>query len=362
MKRPQLNLSRLNLSRLNLSRLQLPQLHLSRLNLPTVNLPGGARLWVMLASAGFLLAALAGNARQLLQLSLDGQGWCWLLLGVGLSLLSLVANGLAWGVVLRWLGHRPRWAAVVLLFLASNLRKYLPGGVWHLLARLRALRVGGEAEAGAAPASAALLQAPLNTRQALVAVLLDPLLMAVAALALVPFGGWQTGLGVLCPLALLLLLPRWLNPLMERLERQRTRQLQARGLLEADDAPGGLQLPGYPWQPLLAELGFVLLRFAGFACCVQAFDLSFSLGWGGWLAGFSLAWTAGLVVPGAPGGLGVFETVLILRLAFAVPEAPLLAVAISYRLITALADLIAAGSAQLDRRWLQPPPLPRSAA
>lgn len=119
-----------------------PQLHLSRLNLPTVNLPGGARLWVMLASAGFLLAALAGNARQLLQLSLDGQGWCWLLLGVGLSLLSLVANGLAWGVVLRWLGHHPRWAAVVLLFLASNLRKYLPGGVWHLLARLRALRVG----------------------------------------------------------------------------------------------------------------------------------------------------------------------------------------------------------------------------
>jgi hypothetical protein len=196
----------------------------------------------------------------------------------------------------------------------------------------------------------------------LVAVLLDPLLMAVAALALVPFGGWQTGLGLLCPLALLLLLPRWLNPLMERLERQRTRQLQARGLLEADDTPGGLPLPGYPWQPLLAELGFVLLRFAGFACCVQAFDLSFSLGWGGWLAGFSLAWTAGLVVPGAPGGLGVFETVLILRLAFAVPEAPLLAVAISYRLITALADLIAAGSAQLDRRWLQPPPLPRSAA
>ena len=344
-------------------RLRLLRVNLQRFKLPSLNLPGGARLWVTLASIGFLLAALAGNARQLLQLSLDGQGWCWLLLGVGLSLLSLVANGLAWGVGLRWLGHRPRWAAVVLLFLTSNLRKYLPGGVWHLLARLRALRAADEDDASGVASGVAPLQAPLSTPQALVAVLLDPLLMAVAALALVPFGGWQNGLGLLCPLALLLLLPRWLNPLMERLERQRARQLAARGLLDGDDdaAEDSLQLPGYPWPPLLAELGFVLLRFAGFACCVQAFDLSFSLGWGGWLAGFAVAWTAGLVVPGAPGGLGVFEAVLILRLAFAVPEAPLLAVAISYRLITALADLIAAGTAQLDRRWLQPPQ-PRSAA
>ena len=104
------------------------------------------------------------------------------------------------------------------------------------------------------------------------------------------------------------------------------------------------------YLPLLAELLFVLLRFGGFACCVQAFDLSFALGWGGWLAGFALAWTAGLVVPGAPGGLGVFEAVLLLRLAAAVPEAPLLAVAISYRLVTSLADLLAAGSARLDQR------------
>lgn len=320
---------------------RLPRLSLPRLSLPRLNLPGGARLWVSLASAGFLLAALAGNVQQLLQLSLDGQGWLWLLLGVGLSLLSLLANGLAWGACLRWLGHRPRWALVVALFLASNLRKYLPGGVWHLLARVRALRTDDGP-----------LEQALATPQALVAVLLDPLLMAVAALALVPFGGWQAGLGLLCPLALLVLLPHWLNPLMERLERQRARQLAGRGLLEregAESAAGSLQLPGYPWPPLLAELGFVLLRFAGFACCVQAFDLSFALGWGGWLAGFALAWTAGLVVPGAPGGLGVFEAVLILRLAFAVPEAPLLAVAISYRLITALADLIAAGTVQLDQ-------------
>jgi uncharacterized membrane protein YbhN (UPF0104 family) len=299
------------------------------------------RLWITLASAGFLLAALVAHGRQLLQLSLDGQGWCWLLLGVGLTLLSLVANAAAWGVVLLWLGHPPRWGAALVLFMASNLRKYLPGGVWHLLARVRALKAEPTPESP-------VEQPPLRTPQALVAVLLDPLLAAVAALALVPFGGWQAGLGLLCLLPLLVLLPRWLNPLMQRLEQQRARQLADRGLLAdaLEELPPAF--PGYPWPPLLAELGFVLLRFAGFSCCVQAFDLSFSIGWGGWLAGFALAWTAGLVVPAAPGGLGVFEAVLLLRLSAVVPEAPLLAVVISYRLVSTVADLLGALTARAD--------------
>ena len=66
------------------------------------------------------------------------------------------------------------------------------------------------------------------------------------------------------------------------------------------EAAATAPIRSYPWPPLLVQFGFVLLRFGGFACCVQAFDLSYSLGWGGWLAGFALAWTAGLVVPDLP--------------------------------------------------------------
>jgi hypothetical protein len=114
------------------------------------------------------------------------------------------------------------------------------------------------------------------------------------------------------------------------------------------------RLPGYPWQPLLAEGAFVLLRFAGFACCVWAFDLQLSLSWPTWLAGFSLAWTVGLVVPGAPGGLGVFEAVLLLRLGGLLGAAPLLAVALSYRLVATLADVLGALLADLDSRPARP--------
>ena len=308
---------------------------LQRIRAGGMGLPGGLKLWISLLSFGFLLAALVGHGRQLLQLSLDGQGWLWLLLGVGVSLLSLVANGFSLAVILRWLGLRPRWSELVRAYLETNLRKFLPGGIWHLTSRVQLLR------AGEAP-----LAVPASAGLALVAVLLDPLLAAVAALALVAAGGWQNGLALLGVLPLALLWPRWLNPLLGRLERRKASELAELGLeIEAAAAPS---IRGYPWPPLLGQLLFVLLRFGGFACCVQAFDLSYSLSWGGWLAGFALAWTAGLVVPGAPGGLGVFEAALLLRLGFAIPEAPLLAIAISYRLVVTLADLLAALTARLD--------------
>ena len=358
---------------------------LERLGALVAALPGGTSLWVGLASAGFLLAALVANGRQLQQLSLDGQGWAWLLLGLGLALLSLVVNGLAWSLGLAWLGHRPRWLPAVLLFLRSNLRKYLPGGVWHLMQRLAVLRQGDPGPGIAAAESP--VAAPLDLRQGLVAVLLDPVLMAVAALALVACGGWQGGLAALGLAPLLLLRPRWFRPLLLRLERRRQGQLQRQGLLAdeasagwadnaldagAADGPGapsanllasglpdrslGLGAPGatlktYPLVPLAGELAFVLVRFSGFACCVLAFDVAPLLPWNQWLGGFALAWTLGLVVPGAPGGLGVFEAALLLRLGGLVPEAPLLAIALSYRLVTSLADLLGAATAELDQRW-----------
>jgi len=296
-------------------------------------LPGGLRLWVSLLSFGFLLAALVANGSQLLQQRLDLQGWLWLLLGVGVSLLSLIVNGAAWGVVLRQLGLQPRWGALIAAYLATNLRKYLPGGVWHLASRVALLRDGG-----------APLQTPARASQALLAVVLDPLLAAIAALTLGVFGGWQGGWGLLCLTPLLVLRPRWLQPLLLTLERREARKL---GLDPATaEAPS---LAAAPWPSLLALLVFVLVRFGGFACCLLAFDLQRNLDWGGWLAGFATAWVVGLVVPAAPGGLGVFEAVLLMRLGFALPVAPLLAVALSYRVIVSLADLLAAGTARLDQ-------------
>ena len=101
--------------------------------------------------------------------------------------------------------------------------------------------------------------------------------------------------------------------------------------------------------PLLAELVFITSRFSGFWCCIQVFGLTPVLPIGSWMAAFALAWATGLVVPAAPGGLGVFEAVLLLRLGSSVPEPALLAVALSYRLVVTLADLMAATGVKADR-------------
>lgn len=303
--------------------------------------PPGAARWVSLLSLGFLLAALVSHGAQVLALAPDGQGWLWLALGVGLSLVSLIGGALLWGVVLQWLGSRPRLQPLVQAYLSSNVRKYLPGGIWHLARRVAVLREGQ------------VTADPLPASLALVAVLLDPLLAAVAALTLVVWGGWQGGLAPLALLPLLLLWPRWLAPLLVWLERRKAAALGLAAGAEtaalAPDGPDGGLPAQPPWQALLLAVVFVLLRFCGFACCVMALDLQPALGWGGWLAGFALAWTAGLVVPGAPAGLGVFEVVLLLRLGVALPEPPLLALAISYRLVVTLADAIAAATAAADQ-------------
>ena len=291
-------------------------------------------LWITLASLGFMAVALHQQSGQLMQQSLDGRGWAWLLLGMGLTWASILCNGLAWWVLVAWLGHPPDDVALVPLFVRSNLLKYLPGGMWHLLERVRVLR------------------GSIGVGPALATVILDPLLIVVASLLLLPLGGWQGGLMLLAPLPALLMLPRWREPLLQRLERRKAEQLRSSADADLAEHALGSGRGDYPWAPLAAQLGFVFTRFAGFLCCVQAFQLqqpSLTV----WLPAFALAYAVGLVVPGAPGGLGIFEATLLLRLGSTVPEAPLLAAVLSYRVISTLADVVAALAVAADSALLR---------
>ena len=291
------------------------------------------KLWITVASLAFISVALVQQAGQLRQQNLDTSGFCWLLLGLGLSWASILVNGLAWRVLLVWLGQLPEGIDPVPLFVRTNLLKYLPGGIWHLVERLRVLRpvIGGG--------------------PALAAVLLDPLLIAAASVLLVVMGGWQNGLILIAPLPALLMLPRWREPILQRLERVKAKQLEAAGAGDLNAIAAGSGRGGYPWQPLTWQLAFVICRFLGFYCCAAAFGLQ-QPGPLVWLAAFALAYAVGLVVPGAPGGLGVFEATLLMRLGGSVAEAPLLAVVLSYRVISTLGDLLASGVLTADQRLM----------
>ncbi|MBE9069258.1 flippase-like domain-containing protein, partial [Leptolyngbya cf. ectocarpi LEGE 11479] len=109
----------------------------------------------------------------------------------------------------------------------------------------------------------------------------------------------------------------------------------------------------YPWRSLLGELGFVLLRGLGFMMTIvalQAFEpsLFFPI-----LGAFSVAWLLGLVVPGAPGGVGVFEAVAIALLGNYLSSGLLLTSVALYRLISTLAEALGAGLIWLEERITQ---------
>ncbi len=293
----------------------------------SISIPGGIRLWVTLVSLGFVFSVLLGHGGQFSQFSLSRLSIGWLIAGLLTSCLSLFINAYAWSLLLAWLGHSPKGLPVLSLYLKTNLLKYLPGGVWHFVERIRALRKY------------------MDTRNALASVFLEPILMVVAALLFVPFGGWQSGFSLICCVPVLSLLPFFREPLLKSLQLNKVKQLKKLDSELVCSIPiedGGTRRLGYPFKPLFVEMLFLGCRFGGFYCCLEAFSLGVNLSWGEWLSAFAFAWTVGFVIPAAPGGVGVFEASVFLKVSHLVPEVSLLGAVLSYRVISTMSDLFAA--------------------
>lgn len=69
------------------------------------------------------------------------------------------------------------------------------------------------------------------------------------------------------------------------------------------------------------------------------------------LSAFSFAWLLGLVLPGAPGGIGIFEATAIALLQNNFPPGILLGAIAFYRLISLAAEAIGGASAWLIEKY-----------
>ena len=95
----------------------------------------------------------------------------------------------------------------------------------------------------------------------------------------------------------------------------------------------------FPTKALLLEIGFVLTKFTGFYICLNTFYEGNTLNIIFLLVIFSLSWSLGLVVPGAPGGVGVFEASLLLFVGKSIPQNIILISLVCFRVISTSADL-----------------------
>lgn len=239
-------------------------------------------------------------------------------LSLGVTLLAHSFNAWLWpgyfSLCRQSVGRR--WA--IPIYLKTNLAKYLPGGIWHLYGRVQAGRAMG------------LGLAPLT-----LCALLEPLLIALAALGLALWNAPYPVLHIPGLVTVLVLIhPRCLNPLLAWAGRRR-----------GVDTP--LALAYYPLGLLAGETLFVLLRALGFLLILAGLTTVAAGQWPAIIGGFSLAYALGLVVPGAPGGLGVFEAAALLTLKDVANPGLLLGAVAAYRLLGILAEILAAGLALL---------------
>tara|TARA_Y100001968_G_scaffold212529_1_gene195684 strand:- start:100 stop:1065 length:966 start_codon:yes stop_codon:yes gene_type:complete len=286
------------------------------------------KLLVTLICFAFLGNSIYVNFDSISNQTISGEEILWLLWGIIFSFLSVIINAYAWKLLIDNIDCNINNLNIVKLFLASNIYKYLPGGIWHFVSRYNTLRL------------------ELSNEKSIQSILLEPILMVVAGFVFIPFRGFNISIYILCWSSTLVLLPVFRQFLIKKLKAMKTAIFtNSYNIKERNLAQNSQNISIriiYPYKPLFVEIIFVLFRFLGFLCCINAFSIGSLISQGELISTFSLAWMIGLIVPAAPGGLGVFESVILFSLGSHFPEAPLLAALLCYRLVSTISDVFAA--------------------
>jgi hypothetical protein len=285
--------------------------------------------WIIVGGTLFFLAkALKDHWQEIVAIRISETGWAYLGAALGVTLLAHIWSGWVWGWIIREFDQPVGSLWSIRVYLTTNIAKYLPGNVWHFYGRIRSAQAVG---------------IPLEV--ATLSVLLEPLLMAAAALAIALVSNPQANLGIQIPILVAVLLgvhPRVLNPLLGYVGK-----LKGKAKKAVPEQVRPIRVRRYPFLPFLGELGFLGLRGCGFLLVMLALGPIAPTQILLLVSAFSLAWLLGLVIPGAPGGIGVFEATAIALLDGQFSPAIVLGAVALYRLISTLAEAGGAGLAWL---------------
>lgn len=270
---------------------------------------------ISIATLIFLALTIEKNLQELTAIRFQNQAWLYGGAALGTSLLAHFWSAFVWGWILEDLHQFVSWRWATLVFLKNSPAKYIPGNIWHLYGRVRAAQKVG-----------------IGLEIATFSVVLEPLLIAAAALTLTILSAPRSVQGLSLVVILLSIHPRVLNPVLDWIAQQKKQ-------------PAPVRLRHYPLRVLLGEIGFMGLRSVSFLITALALT---PLNWEilrPLVGGFSFAWLLGLVTPGAPGGLGVFEATAIALLDEFLAPGLLLGIVALYRLESILAEIVGAAFA-----------------
>jgi hypothetical protein len=309
----------------------------------------------------FIAQAFVTHWQEVANIRIVATSFPLLAIALGSTLFSLIFVGWVWMLILREFRQRVNAAWAIQVFLKTNIAKYLPGNIWHFWGRILDAKKAG-----------------ISPQVATLSVLLEPLLMAAAGvlIGLLCFDKINWFLRVVAGAAILTAIhPRILNPIVLFVEKLKLKKQDGKNSNFGESATEGLILPTesssnlakitssvkakhkinlpikrYPLVPLIGQMCFIGLRGSGFVLTVMALT-RVPLGYIPNLFGaFCFAFVVGLVVPGAPGGMGVFEATAIALLGDRFSTGIILSAVALYRIISIVADVSGAVLAKCDRR------------
>ena len=286
------------------------------------------KLLVTLICFVFLGTSIYGNFEALTNQIITIKEILWLLAGILFTFLSIIINAFSWKLLINSIGYNSNKLNIMMIFINTNIYKYLPGGIWHFVSRYNTLRL------------------KLSTEKSVESILLEPLLMLVAGLFFVPFGSFNIYLIIICWSSVFIFLTGFREFIIKKLKSMKATIFYTNDDVNDENLvknhPDFTTKIYYPYNSLFVEIVFVLFRFFGFLCCMNAFSIGSLIPQSKLISCFSFAWITGLVIPAAPGGIGIFESVILVSLGSQFPEAALLASLLCYRLVSTLSDIFAA--------------------
>ena len=238
--------------------------------------------------------------------------------------LSVYLNAYAWRYIVKWFGKECKTNNLVSFYVFTNILKYVPGGIWHFVERFN------------------FLQKISNTKIALYSTLIEPYFMLSGSFLLALLGVVFSPLYFVFILPLIFLNRKLVYFVLKRLESFKVKALEVLRLSNSKDQfEMRINIISFfPTKAILLEVGFVLSKFIGFYICLNAFYINNNLNIIFLLVIFSLSWSAGLIVPAAPSGVGVFEACLLFFVGKNIPENIILVSVIYFRVISTLADFL----------------------
>jgi len=249
--------------------------------------------------------------------------------GINLSLsflfcvLSIYLNAYAWKYIVKWFGKEFKSNNLVSFYVLTNILKYVPGGIWHFVERFN------------------FIKKISNPQIALYSTLIEPYFMLSGSFLLASLGLIFSPIYFFLIFPLVFLNRKLIYLVLKRIGSFKGKVFEVLRLPNSKDQfEERINIVSFlPIRALILEIGFVLSKFIGFYICLNTFYASNNLNSIFLLVIFSLSWSLGLVVPTAPGGVGVFEACFLFFVGKSIPQNIILICLIYFRVISTSADL-----------------------